>query len=336
MNDQPTPSSLAALKQQAIRHHEQGEFKRAIGGYKHYLNQRPDDAGCWSNLGAALRKQGQYQSAVNCYQRALELRPDDIGVLGNLANVLKDQHRLEDALQVHARVIERQPNQLHSLVNYACALREAGQFERALQQLDKAKSLQPDDPGVDWERAQNLLYLGRYQQAWPAYEARWRTGELPVRQLPFPQWCGEPLAGKRLLLHSEQGFGDTILAARCVPLLKQRGAHITLQCKPQLHRLFERLGADEVIGDVVSEHAADRQSPVILSGTHEAGDNSTMTASPSTNHHHPQSIPADMPFDYHCPMMSVLGALDITVDTIPSVPPLHVPEQSLHAFDRLQ
>lgn len=291
----PSQVSLAQLRQLAIQHQRSGNAEQAIKLYRAILQINPADIGIWSNLGAALRKQKHYQSAVNCYRRALEIKPGDVAALGNLANALKDLHRLDEAIVIHRQVIEQKPTDVQALMNYACALRESGQFAEALEQLDDAQAIEPNNAGVEWERAQNLLYLGRYSEGWKTYEARWRTGELPKPKCDCPQWRGEPITGKTILLLSEQGYGDTILAARYIKLVKEKvgkNGKVILQCKPELHRLFKTIGADQLI---TPEQSA-------------------------TN------------IDLYCPLMSLMGCFDTQPDTIPSPAQLHIPLEAKQKF----
>ncbi|MGI1678942.1 MAG: tetratricopeptide repeat protein [Cellvibrionaceae bacterium] len=294
------------LREIAIKCHHSAQWDKAVNLYKAYLLISPEDVSIWSNLGATLRKQKRYQLAVSCYRRGLEYNPQDLVLLGNLANALKDLHQLEEAIELHKQVLQQKPDDIQALMNYACALRESGYFDEALEQLNKAKSLLPagtnvNNPlaaGIEWERAQNLLYLGRYTEGWPAYEARWHTGELPQKRFPFPRWEKQSLKNKTVLLHTEQGYGDTILAARFIPLLKQQGATVILQCKPELHRVFEKIGADRII---------------------------SMDAYIDNNL-----------ADYHCPLMSLMGQLNIQPDSIPEPAQLHIPKESQQKFQKLK
>lgn len=287
------------VRQLAIRHHQQGQTDQAIRLYQAFLKLQPNDTAIWSNLGAALRKQKHYQSAVNCYRRALEIQPNDLTALGNLANALKDLHRLDEAIAIHRQVVTQKPNDVQALMNCACALREDGQFVEALAQLNHAQTIEPKNAGVEWERAQNLLYLGRYSEGWKAYEARWHTGEIPKQNYGSPQWRGESIESKTILLHAEQGYGDTILAARYVRRVKDKvgpQGNVILRCKPELHRLFQAIGADQLI----------------------------------------QTEQAPPPIDVHCPLMSLMGCFDTRPDTIPPTAKLHIPDEAKQKFAYLK
>ena len=293
--------SLLRLKQHAIHLHHQGCIDEAVDAYRQCLKMSPKDVGLWGNLGAALRKQKHFQSAVNCYRRALELEPKNNDALCNLANALKDLHRFDEALSIHKKLIKARPNNVQALMNYAALLRETGDFERALALLDRAQSMEPNNAGIEWERSQQLLYLGQYKKGWRAFEARWQTGDLPVIDYGVPQWHGQSLQGKRILLHAEQGYGDTIFAARFIKLIKQQGAYVIFQCKLELHRLFQHIDADELIK--------------------------------------PQDLKSDKPeafkwpsIDYHCPLMSLMAPLAIEPATIPPPSLLHVPDDSRIKF----
>lgn len=288
--------SVKKLRQKAIHCHQQGDYNRAVHLYQASLKIAPQDIALWSNLGAALRKLKHYQSAVNCYRRALEAKPNDSSALGNLANVLKDLHRLDEAIAIHQDLLKQNPDNVSTLMNYAAALREAGEHEQGLTLLNHAKTIEPGNAGVEWERSQHLLYLGRYSEGWQAYEARWRTGDLPITNYGVPQWQGEPLTGKRILLHTEQGYGDTLLATRFIQQVKQKGATVLLRCKPELHRLFMSLGADELLNSTEKLNTA-------LEG-----------------------------LDYHCPLMSLMGALATTPETIPPPSELFIPAAAKAAF----
>lgn len=287
----------------SIRRHRQGRLREALAGYQAYLVRRPEDAAIWANLGALYRRLKRYQLAISSYCRALQLRPEDPGVLSNLGNALKDAQRLEEAVAIHRRAVSAEPANGRFRMNLAVALRDAGLHESALAELNLLLAADPDNPRYQWDKALNLLQLNRYLEAWPFYEARMRTGDLPHRAETCPRWTGQSLAGKRLLVYGEQGYGDTIMAARFLGPVKDRGGHITFECKAELHRLFRSLPVDALV-------APRERVGGDLSGGGE--------------------------FDYQIALMSLMGVLGTRPETVPPPAPLHVPPEAREKFTFLR
>jgi hypothetical protein len=283
-------------REQAVTLHRSGHIDHAVEFYKAYLQDHPRDTGIWSNLGACLRTRKQLTAALACYHRALDIDPANIAALGNLANVLKDLNRLGESIALHQQLVSATPHDKQVRINIASALREDRNFEGALHHLEQALALYPDDPALQWERGQNLLHGGHYAEGLRCYEARWQLGELPAPDVSCPRWAGESLKGKRILLHAEQGYGDTILAARYVRLVKAQGATVILRCKPELHRLFAGVGADVLVAP-----GADCQAT-----------------------------------DFHCPLMSLLAMFNTELDTVPPPARLYTPRNAKNAFGFLQ
>jgi hypothetical protein len=240
----PQPE-VAALRERAVADHRAGRLEAAAEGYRRVLARMPGDWQAWNNLGVALRRQEKFPAALACYRRALELKPDDPGFLGNLGNVLKDLGRMDEAVAAHRKAVEAKAGEPGPWHNLGIALREAGAFAESVEALDRALALNGEKT-VAWDRAISLLHgawlpgplHGRWAEGWAAYEARWVLGELPDRRPELARWQGEDLAGKTVLVLPEQGFGDTLLAARFLPLLAARGAAVWLEAKPAVAPLF--------------------------------------------------------------------------------------------------
>jgi len=285
--------SVQKLFQRAVAHHGAGRLNEAAALYAQVLALEPRHASSWTNLGIVFRTRGSFEGAVACYRRALELNPDNPGVLGNLGNVLKDLGRLEESLAAHRKAAAARPNDHSARYNYGIALKQAADLEGALAEFDAAHRLKPDASGPPWDRALALLQLGRFEEGWRAYESRWKLPDHPPRPYPFPQWQGEPFEGRTLLVHPEQGFGDAIIACRFLPQVKARGGTVVLECKPELRRLLSELeGVDRIV---------------------------------------PPGKPPEG-VDLHCPVMSLAGLFDTTMDTLPPTPNLHIPEEARNRF----
>ena len=281
--------SLDKLRATANHLHKEKKLAEAVAAYEAYLLRRPQDARVWSNLGVALRKLKHFEASEACYRRALEIQPGAADYLGNLGNVLKDLDRLDESLDAHRQALAQLPDNLDLRFNYGLALRESGQFEAAIKEFDVCVQRAPDVAKYHWDRSLALLHVGRMAEGWESYRWRWQIGELPLPPYETPEWLGEDLSGKTILLFPEQGFGDTILAVRFIPLLKARGATVILECKPALRRLFSGLeGVDRMI--------------------------------------EPKSLMTG--FDYHCSLMSLPGLLGADPRNLPPLPRLHIPQMA--------
>lgn len=285
---------LERYRQQVLQLHQQKHHAAAHRAYVEYLHKMPDDAGMWVNYGVLLRELKKYPASIACYKRALSLQPDHAGVLSNLGNVLKDCDRLDEAVACQQRAVAMVPDDKMLRLNYALALREAKQFGASLVQLNALLDQHPDNPEYVWERAMVNLYIGNFAQGWQDYEARWQLGELRLPDVSYPRWQGEDLDHKTLLLLAEQGYGDTILAARFVPLIKERypQCDIKFLCKPELHRLFAGLDVQ------------------LLN----------------------QETTVNVSADFFCPLMSLMGIFNTDDSNVPPPVPLHIPESAKIKF----
>lgn len=220
---------------------QRGEFAKAVELYRAMLIVQPQHTGSWLNLGTALRRLGHLEASAACTKRALELLPGQASALTNLGNGLADLDRKEDALAAHAEAVRLKPDDFLVQRNYAIALRDFGEHARALEHFDIAVAMKPEDVSLAWDRAITYLYLGRFEEGWKAFETRWHMGTLKQRVCAAPRWQGEDISGKTLLVYEEQGFGDSILCSRYLPLIHARGGKVVLECKKPLHRLFAGL-----------------------------------------------------------------------------------------------
>ncbi len=274
-----------------------------------------DLARTWASQGAALAERGDLESALESFRRAAELAPRSALIQFTYANALLGAGRFSEAISRLDQTLALAPKHAAVWSNLGLARLALNQPEAALQALDRAVALDPDSVAahsnrglvqrelllvdeafVSFERALQLdpdhaptrsnlaicqLLVGRFAEGWASFEARWQTsdGHFAPRHLSAPQWAGEAVAGKTILLHAEQGLGDTLQFCRYAKPLALRGARVVLEVQPALKTLLEGL-------DGVSELIA-RGEP----------------------------LPH---FDLHCPLMSLPGAFQARADTIPS------------------
>ncbi len=249
------PGHTAVMNNLAVVRSRQNDFDGAEALYEEALAKHPAFPEALSNLSAVRRFKGDTDGAILCCRKALELRPDFPSALNNLGNALKDAGRLEEAVAA-----------------YRDALRIA-----------------PGDANVRNNLAMALLALGEFGEGWREYRWRWKSDHLKAsfRNLSEPEWQGETGEGGTILIHAEQGFGDTIQFCRYAPLVKERGFKVVMLVPQPLKRLVASLdGVD-----------------LVASG--------------------PGEIPS---FDVQCPTMNLPLAFGTTVATIPPKIPYLSPD----------
>lgn len=204
------------------------------------------------------QQKGDLAGAERLYRTLLDTG-DHAGVAhNNLANLLRQSGRLPEAVDHYRRALEALPDAAQIRANLADTLEGLRRYEEAETEYRRALELQPDSPKMRFNYGLMLLAAGRYAEGWPYYEARAQVFH-EHGALPFPQWRGEDLHGKTLLLLPEQGYGDTIQFVRYASLLKARGlAKLSVACKPALVPLLRTVqGIDALITDPQGLHLHD-------------------------------------------------------------------------------
>nr|WP_305123215.1 tetratricopeptide repeat-containing glycosyltransferase family protein [Roseomonas sp. GC11] len=234
--------------EEVIRLHQAGGFGRAEALLREALRQRPGDPFLWNALGVTLAGLGQPAEALLCYRRAMRGAAGIDALWTNLGNALTQLRQHETARLCHARAIALAPENAGHHYNAGISLAEAGQHAAAVQAFTAALARQPGHDMARWDRGRSLLHLGRLAEGWADYAVRLENGLVPRRPLPGRPWAGQELRGQRLLVLSEQGFGDTLWACRYLPLVKARGGTVLLECQPELLPLLAGLpGVDAVL-----------------------------------------------------------------------------------------
>lgn len=236
-----------SMKKQAINLHRTGDLKSAQEIYAQYLAARPQDAGMLSNLGVLQRSLGRHDKALLLQNRAASINPDDIGIKTNRANILSDLGQYDASIALRQEMLTDDPDHLDHLAMVGRCLRGKGDYAAAISHLRAALQRHPTDPEIRMQLAFALLGQGDYAEAFDVYRARWQAGELAQRDLNFPEWSGQSLAEKTIVVLPEQGFGDAVLFMRFLPALKATGAHVKVCAEGPVLPLFHDLeGVDEL------------------------------------------------------------------------------------------
>ena len=236
-----------SLYKQASAAQAAGDNEAALKHLTDYLIDHPKDGLAWSRLGSILRTLKQHENALRAHRRAFELSPRNGSVANNLANILSDLGHYDESIRLRSLILNAKPDDTNQLSMIGRCLRSAGRYQDAINFLERALSAHPSDPEIRIQLAFAQLGKGDYKAGFANYDARWRTKEIKLPKLDFPRWSGQDLVGKRVLVMPEQGFGDFILTIRLLPLLKSRGAHVSvLAKKPLLPLLGSLKGCDEV------------------------------------------------------------------------------------------
>ena len=221
-----------------------GRPLEALASLERALLSQPDYADALSGCAAALMDLRRPEEALASCEQALQLKPDHPEALSNRGTALWAMNRNAEALVSYDRALKIKPDYLEALSNWGVALRTLGRPLEAIQIYERALQIKPDYAEVHWNEALCWLMLGEFELGWQKYEWRWKkeSGLSAARNFPQPLWLGkEPLGGKTLLLHAEQGLGDTIQFCRYAKQVAALGARVVLEVQPALKSLLQGL-----------------------------------------------------------------------------------------------
>ncbi|MDE1145384.1 MAG: tetratricopeptide repeat-containing glycosyltransferase family protein [Azospirillaceae bacterium] len=236
------PENHAALHLLGLALVQLGDLDGATQAMARAVALCPGNASYHSNLGAALKAQGRLDRAEETYRQALAIDPDHADAQANLGGVLHARGRMAAAVASLERALALAPDHAVALINLGVALTDRGQLPRAIDLLRRAVAVTEggEERGGEarWNLAVALLMAGDYAAGWPQFEARRHRAGLALSRPPGTEWDGNDPAGLTLLVHTEQGRGDSLQFARFIAPLAARGARVVLACQPELVRLM--------------------------------------------------------------------------------------------------
>ncbi|MDA0240605.1 MAG: tetratricopeptide repeat-containing glycosyltransferase family protein [Proteobacteria bacterium] len=248
----PLPSgAMSDLQKAAVEQlreasslHQAGKLEEAILSYQRVLSAFPNAANVLSDLGVALRARGKTEAAIACYQKAIALGHNNAGTWSNMGNAYRDLRRYQDAVACHRKAVELDGENTTSIYNLGLSLRDVGVSQEALRYFHQAAERNPDNPDHHWDLSISYLQIGDYKRGFDLYDWRKKLSRAVARDFKRPEWNGEPLAGRSLFVHGEQGFGDMLQFARFIPRVADEDGDVHVECHPGLLRLFSTLEGD--------------------------------------------------------------------------------------------
>lgn len=261
--DASAPSAHNALGLELLA---RGLADEAIDAFRAALRLAPKWWVPAFNMGLAEQRRGSPRAALVAFDVAVNLAPGRAEPWNALGTAYQMLRLPAAAAEAYRRAIQIEPGFAAALSNLGRAHRDLGDLDEAARIYDAAVAASPDFPGARWNRAILNLLRGRLREAWDDHEWRWRVPGFPSVPRGFcqPLWNGEEIAGRRILLHAEQGFGDTLQFIRYAPLVAALGAEVILEVPSELARLISSVqGASSVVvrGDALPSF--DVQAPLL-------------------------------------------------------------------------
>ena len=255
-------------------YYDYGEFRRAAIYYRRAIALKPDYAKAYINMANTLTQLGVHAAAIPFYERAIKLEPGLAPAFHNKANCLTHMKQFDLAEQALNRALEIEPGDEKTLntfgnlrsnqgleyasgaayrlaiatnpryaplyTNLANIYMNLGRAQEAVVNYERGLVLEPKNPGVRYNLALAYLREGNYRLGWRAYESRWKFHDLSTKPRDFkqPQWAGEDITGKRILVWCEQGTGDSFQFCRYVPFVARRGGIVYFEVQHRLQRIM--------------------------------------------------------------------------------------------------
>ena len=295
------PGHPEALFNRGTMYQEQYAHDDAIADFTCVIDKAPDHQGALNNRSVCLEAANRFNEALADSDRLVALDPENAVFWNNRGKLLGAMMDFEAALTCLDKAVGLKPDYVEALNNRAGILAEFHRFDEALSDYDSALSIRPDFSDAKLGKGQLLVQRGNYSEGWPLVEYRWhQAGRQPAAaEFDTPPWLGDTeLAGKTILIHAEQGLGDSVQFCRYVPLLAKRGARVIVRAQSPVIDLLSSLdGVAQLLGP---------------------GDETP-------------------DWDLHCPMMSLPLAFRTMPETVPGHTPYLSVEPKLvnHWADRL-
>lgn len=241
-----------------------GKSEAAEQGLHAVSKEQPENAHIQFALGVVNEHMQNPSSAEAYYRRALQLDASMVQTWIDLGNLLQARHEYGEAEHSYKQALILAPANAETHFNQGVAYQRQSHFEEALASFNRAIDLRTDFVEAHWYKSFICLLLGEFEQGWVEYEWRLRQAKAVHRPFAQPEWDGSALTGKTILVHDEQGYGDTFQFVRYLPMVKKLGARVILECHDHLAPVLQGCsGFDEIV-----ERKSPHQIPEVAFDVH--------------------------------------------------------------------
>ncbi|MEC5030558.1 MAG: tetratricopeptide repeat protein, partial [Oscillatoria sp. PMC 1051.18] len=276
------PKSAAFHNNLSVALNQVGNTSEALEHWQEAIRLNPDYTEALIAAGNVLIKQGNFSTGINYWRRAVKLKPNSMKLHNDLGMALKEQGLLTEARYHLEEAVALKPDSAEVITNLGSVYKEENLLAEAKQQYQKALSLKANFAEAHFNLGLVYLLQGDLKQGFTEYSWRWQIPGQNINPIPKPLWDGSSLAGKTILLHTEQGFGDAIQFIRYASIIARQGGKVVVGCPTALVRLFQTVPGIEKVATQTTE------------------------------------LPA---FDCHAPLMKLPQILGTTLETIPNQVP---------------
>jgi tetratricopeptide (TPR) repeat protein len=242
-----------------------GRAHEAIGLFDKAQALRRDSIELLNNKGIALHACRRFEQAIQAYERALALDAAHPSPWLNKGVSLHELGRYDEALSAYEKALQLKPDYAEAWCNKGNSAYQLNRPQEALEHYGRALSVDHEDADSRYGEALALLVQGRLGEGFERFECRWRKTDADVEHhFDTPKWLGDrPLAGKRILLWAEQGYGDSLQFCRYAPLVARMGGEVTVEVQPALKDLVATLGECAVVAQGERLEGFDYQAPLL-------------------------------------------------------------------------
>ena len=231
-----------------------GQIKAAVSYYEKALLFNPDCPDIYVNLGNVYLKTGHIEKSIRYFKKAQDMsNPNLPAIFNGLGNAFLSMNQYSEAISYFQKAMEHKPSDLNSYINIGVAQKDQGNFNEAMLWYEKALTLDPNAAEAHWNMASILLLNGNFRDGWDKYEWRWKTKDRCQPNLSQPTWEGSSLQDKVLFVYAEQGVGDEIMFASCLPEIIDQANMCIAECDNRLIPLFERAFPKAIFRNTMGE-----------------------------------------------------------------------------------